>query len=297
MKKFFIMAIMAQIFVSCQKRYDLEPIDSFGVQTTKTAYAVGDTVTFLLAGNADNIVYWSGENGHNYYYRNRTYTEGNTIKLNFKSYSQYGTVDKTNIKLLVSTDFTGTYTAPNVSAATWSDISDRAIWSSGADQTPSGEISLDDFASKNKNMVVAFQFKTSAIKNSATQNRWVIRSFDLTSTNNASEVATIFNMSTAGWASFNFSASATDWTISSSQLYTGRSYTELDDDWVLTRQFNPNAAKPDLGVAIKNIAQGLSEYKAVFSKVGKYKVVFVATNANLKRQTSKLKELELTITN
>ncbi|MFT4093260.1 MAG: DUF5017 domain-containing protein [Niabella sp.] len=296
MNKYFIVIIMVLLFSSCQKRYELASLDTFDVQLEKETYTVGDTVKFLISGDPDNIVFWSGTSGHKYEYRNRTYAEGNTLSLNFKSYSQYGEADQSSLKLLVSNDFSGIYDSASILAATWNDITDRATLSSGNDQTSSGDISLDDFASSNQPIAVAFRYVTTVIKTSSTQNRWVIRSFDLNSTSTDGEVSSLATMSTAGWTSWNFAGASTNWTLSSSQLITARNFTELDDDWVITKQYNPNKVSPDQGVAIKNISENLSQYTAVYDTTGVFRVTFVATNANVKDQVSVIKEIELQIT-
>ncbi len=296
MNKIYSFIVSVAILSSCQKRYELASLDSFDVQSEKSSYSIGDTVKFSIQGNPDNIVFWSGEDGHNYAYRNRTSIEGNTILLDFNSYSQYGQPDPSTLKLLVSTDFSGTYDKDAITAATWTDISDRVTLSSGQDQTPSGTINLNDFASQNKNMVIAFRYKTTELKTSNTQNRWIIRTFNLKSVNEQGSENILATMATAGWTAFNFSGTDTFWSVTSAQLITARNFTELDDDWVVTKQFNPNAATPDQGKAIKNISNKIAEYTHIYTKAGTYKVVFVATNANVKHEDTILKEMEITIT-
>jgi hypothetical protein len=281
---------------SCTKWDEVESPDGFQVSTGQLTYAAGDTVRFKFSGNADNIVFWSGKPGQKYEYRDRTFVAGNTITLNFKSFSQSGVVDQTNIKLLVSTDFTGIYDSANIKSATWQDISNRAIWSSGADQTPSGDIDLTDFASANKDMAIAFRYVTSVVADAATQNRWVFRSFDLKSTSTDGGVTALAAMGNAGWKEWSFLDADTKWTISASQLVSNRSFTALNDDWVITKLFNPNKVAPDRGFVLKNIATALSDYEVVYADPGTYKVTVVATNANSGGHKEIIRELELTIT-
>jgi hypothetical protein len=297
MKKLLIASVILFFLASCQKTYELATPDDFSVELEKASYKVGEPVRFIINGKPENIVFWSGEAGRKYEFRKRTVVEGNAISLNFKTFAQFLTpVDQSVIKLYVSTNFSGIYDATNVRAATWEDITDKAVLSSGVDQTPSGNISLNSFAERNKNMALALVYKTTVIKPETQQNRWVIRSFDLKSTNQAGEETVLATMATAGWTAFNFSGPATNWSITSAQLLTVRNSTDLDDDWVVTKQFNPNSILPDLGEPIKNISQNLTDYTRVYTKAGVYKVSFVATNANLKESVTVVKELELTIT-
>lgn len=298
MKKLLITAGVLFFMTSCQKTYELSAPDDFSVELEKASYKVGESVRFTIKGKPENLVVWSGEAGRKYEFRTRTVVEGNAISLNFKTFAQFGLtpVDQSVIKLYVSTDFNGKYDATNVQAATWEDITSKAVLSSGADQTPSGNIDLNSFAARNKAMAIALVYKTSVIKPEAQQNRWVVRSFDLKSTNQQGEETVLANMASAGWTAFNFSGPATNWSITSAQLLTVRNSTELDDDWVVTKQFNPNSTTPDVGEPIKNISQKLTEYSRVYTRAGVYKVTFVATNANLERSATVVKEIELNIT-
>ncbi len=281
--------------VSCTKRDRVDAPDDFMAFTDKHVYRVGDTVSFRFTGGSDNIVFWSGKEGNNYDNRSRTEVEGNTLALNFKSFSQFGEVDKSIIRLLVSNDFSGVYDSASIRAATWINITDRATWSSGADQTPSGELVLDEFVKGNKSLVFAFQYKTTVVKPITLQNRWVIRSFDLNSRNPAGQETSLLTMGTAGWARFNFAGDSTNWEIFAPQIISMRNLTELDDDWILTRQVRPNAVAPDRGEAIKNISGKMPDFKAAYDEPGIYKVVFEATNASLKESKKVLRELTLII--
>ncbi len=298
MKKIIAIVILSAALVSCTKRYELASVDDFSVTLEKNTYKVGEPILFTFNGKPDNIVFWSGEPGRKYEFRERTVVQGNTIGLSFKSFAQFGPspVDQSTLKLLISTDFNGKYDSANVLAATWEDITGKAILSSGQDQTSSGNIDLSEFAAGNKNMALAFRYKTNVVKPDGAQNRWVIRSFDLKSVNEQKEETAIATMATAGWSSFNFSGPTTKWSIASAQLLTVTNPLALDDDWVITKQFNPNKTNPDKGETIKNISQNLYEYRRVYTRPGVYKVTLVATNANVKESAAAIKEMEITIT-
>ena len=71
-------------FASCNKELSIKPLD-FSVTADKASYNVGDTVHFKFAGNADFISVYSGEEGHDYQYRERTTIDGKP-QLQFNSY-------------------------------------------------------------------------------------------------------------------------------------------------------------------------------------------------------------------
>jgi hypothetical protein len=296
MNKFLLTVVLFTIvFSSCTKRDEVAVPDGFQVTTDKQVYHVGDTVHFTFTGIPENIVFWSGKPGSKYEFRKRTFAAGNRLQLNFKSYSQYGVVDQNNIKLLVSTNFSGIYDSANIKTANWQDISSRATWSNGADNTPSGDIDLTDFANANKDMAIALRYVTSVVADASTQNRWVFRSFDLKSISTDGGITAVATIANAGWKSWSFLDAATNWTISSTALVANRSITAVNDDWVITKLFSPNKVSPDEGQAIKNISSGLREYSEVYNTPGTYKVTFVATNASYKNQETVIRELELKV--
>jgi hypothetical protein len=296
MNKFlFTVVLFTIVFSSCTKRDEVAVPDGFQVTTDKQVYHAGDAVRFTFTGTPDNIVFWSGKPGSKYEFRNRTFAEGNSLQLNFKSYSQYGVVDQNNIKLLVSTDFSGIYDSANIKAANWQDISNRATWSNGADNTPSGDVDLTDFGNANKDIAIALRYVTSVVADASTQNRWVFRSFDLKSVSTDGGITALATIANAGWKSWSFLDATTNWTISSTALVANRSITALNDDWVITKLFSPNRTSPDQGKPIKNISSGLRDYSEVYDTPGTYKVTFVATNASYKNQERVIRELELKV--
>lgn len=119
--------------VSCME--DEAPSVELNVALDKQVYQVGEPVTFKLNGNPDNIVFYSGEVGHNYAYKERYHADGDLL-VKFNSWVRYGDIYH-NLKFLVSSDFSGIYDKENVEAATWIDLSDKFRFSVGDDQTPS----------------------------------------------------------------------------------------------------------------------------------------------------------------
>ncbi|HVK49756.1 MAG TPA: hypothetical protein VM488_17960, partial [Pseudobacter sp.] len=104
-----------------------------------------------------------------------------------------------------------------------------------------------------------------------------------------------------GWKAISMeNPQAAVWSITSSQLLMLGSATALDEDWVLSKTFNPNVATPDKGTPIKNITTNLTRYAPatdLYNKPGTYKVVFEATNASYQNIPERVvKELSITIT-
>jgi hypothetical protein len=289
--KYYISFAICFAIVSCSKRDRVEA-PAFDVHTSSTTYKVGDTINFEFTGDPQNIVFWSGMPGSVYEYKDRVFTTGNKLLIKFNTYQQYGIYN--NLSVLVSNDYNGTYDTTNVKKATWADITDRATLSSGADQTQSGSLDMSEFTNGNKSVTLAFRYITTTIQS---QNRWVVRTFNADNQAADGTVTSMATMATAGWKAVDFKNPAAVWSVTSAQLLLQGSATALDDDWILTKSFNPTAVSPDKGVAIKNITVNLKKYVAagVYTKPGTYKAVFEATNGSYENIERTLREVTLTI--
>ncbi|MBS0030393.1 DUF5017 domain-containing protein [Chitinophaga sp. 22321] len=295
MRNLLYLLMVVFIFISCAKEKVETP--SLEVTTASSTYKAGDTVTFNFKGNPDNITFYSGEPGHNYAFRERTSAE-NDLQINFKTYVQFGMIYK-NLQLLVSNDYNGVADTTNVRAATWKDISDRAVFSAGQDNTASGVISLKEFADPKKPAArIYVAFKYTDHKKPQGQNRWVVRTFEASNISADGVVSPLAVMSSAGWKAYDFKNPSFVWSITTAQLLMPGSNKDADDneDWVITKGFDPFYIKPDAGVALKNISTTLPAYKYSYTKPGTYKVVFDVSAVRYNGEKRATKELTLTIT-
>ena len=277
-------------FISCNKELKIDSLN-FGVTTSKTTYQVGDTVHFNFTGNPDIISFYSGTDGNDYAFKDRTMADG-ASQLQFTSYAQYGTQDST-LQLMVSNNFSGTYDSTNVVQATWSDITNRAMLSTGQDNTPSGIVDLTDFLTQKKPVYIAFRYTGDT---GSTQKTWTIKNFTLNLIKTNSKIIPVTDIASAGWKQVNILNSATVWSINATQLrIAGGNAAAENDDWVISKLLYLNNVAPDVAIPIKNITQIVSSYDYVFTQPGTYKVVFLASNATADKQESTTKEIDLTI--
>lgn len=270
-KNLFFLTLLTLLGSSCMK--EEMPPATIDVSIDSHSYRIGDTVTFRLAGKPDNIVFYSGESGRNYALRDRQYTN-NDIQVNFSTLVQWGVIYD-NLKLLVSNDFNGIYDEDNVSRATWVDVSDKFVFSEGADHVPSGTVSLKEYVSPvdTASFYIAFQY-TDTQKNQ--QNRWVVRSFNANKISPEGVLTNLATMATGGWQAVSFLNDERVWTITAAQLLMhGGIATDTDnDDWVITKGFKIRESVADMGVPIKNISSQRNEYKYVYQEAGIYTAVF-----------------------
>ena len=261
--------------VSCME--DEAPSVELNVALDKQVYQVGEPVTFKLNGNPDNIVFYSGEVGHNYAYKERYHADGDLL-VKFNSWVRYGDIYH-NLKFLVSSDFSGIYDKENVEAATWIDLSDKFRFSVGDDQTPSGEVNLKEYvgAEEDAKLFVAFRYED---EQKARQNNWIIRSITLDCVSAEGVRSNLATMSTMGWKVVDFENPAVTWNVASTSqiLIDGGANQPKNVDWVISQAFDVRKTTPDTGVALKNISTTMDEYKYVYTKPGIYEVVFETTS-------------------
>lgn len=260
---------------SCME--DEAPGVGLNVALDKQVYQVGEPVTFKLNGNPDNIVFYSGEIGHNYAYKERYRADGDLL-INFNSWVRFGDIYH-NLKFLVSSDFNGIYDKESVEAATWVDLSDKFRFSVGVDQTPSGEVNLKEYvgAEEDAKLFVAFRYED---EEKAVQNNWIIRSIALDCVSNEGIRSNLATMPTMGWKVVDFENPAVTWnTSSTSQIQiNGGANQPKNVDWIISQAFDVKKTAPDRGVALKNVSTTMDEYKYVYTKPGIYEVVFETTS-------------------
>lgn len=95
MKKYSILLLALAALTACEHPSIYEPIEFQVLLSPENTYRVGDPVTFEFTGNPDYILFYSGETGHEYQYRNRTSVDPNdiescelTLQLNARSGSE-----------------------------------------------------------------------------------------------------------------------------------------------------------------------------------------------------------------
>ncbi|MES2277269.1 MAG: DUF5017 domain-containing protein [Bacteroidota bacterium] len=279
------------LMAGCTKNVE-EP--NFDVTVAKTTFKVGEAITFDITGNPDNITFFSGESGFKYEFKNRTSAPGKPT-LQFTTLNDMGV--KNNIKLLIATDLGTPVDTNAVKLAKWTDITSKAIFSTGTDNTASGVIDLTEYAASGKPANIAFKYTD--VKSTTRQNRWVIRTFNVNNTtltdNSTYPLATLAD---AGWQAVDFKNFAAGWSITTVQLIMsgGVANSADNEDWVVTRPIDLNFVKRDIGVAIKTLSSQLSQYQYTYPVAGTYNVTFDAANVHYNGSKEQTKTFSITIT-
>ncbi|RPD42947.1 DUF5017 domain-containing protein [Chitinophaga barathri] len=295
MRKVIYTMASAVLLLACAK--EKVPVPDFQVQAESLSYKVGDSVRFTFTGSPDNLVFYSGEPGHNYEFRNRS-SAANDLQIDFKTWVRYGVIRK-NLQVLVSNDFSGIADTNSVKSATWTDLSDRATFSTGVDQTPSGVLSLKEFTRPEADSALIYvAFRYTDYKKPQGQNQWVVRTFTANNVSGDGVVSPLAVMATGGWMKVDFKNPGFGWSITTAQLLvTQAGSTEADnEDWVITKGFNPWYIKRDVGVVLKNVSTSIREYAYVYTKPGNYKVTFEGSAVRYNGEKYLTREINLTVT-
>jgi hypothetical protein len=293
MKKILILIIIVFVITSCKKE-SIVDLDAFKVTMTKTPIRVGDTAFFSIQGNPDFITFYSGERGRNYDYRERIVAENSIPQITFTTFGQgLSSQFPNSLTFMISTNYNGIST--DLKLASWTDITRRAILSTGTTGVSSGTIDLSDFR-KFDSVYIGFKYNA-GMSSTVSQPTWTIQSFNV---NNVSlPDSTVYNTRTIGilgWQTIDLSNSANVWQVSSTQLrITGGAPSNMsNEDWVIAK-VSLKAVNPDFGVPAKNIAERVNSYFYNFTKAGTYKVTFLASARRTDLNESVSRQFDITI--
>ncbi|NGF55216.1 DUF5017 domain-containing protein [Parapedobacter sp. SGR-10] len=302
LKKLLAIAIVLSTF-SCTRDELLDPV--VDVSIDKEVYSTEDSVEFHFSGYADMITFYSGEKGKEYKNRNRLELEGGDLILNMETQVLYGS-QTDNLKLYLSTDFTGEYTKEGVEKATWTDISDRLTWCVAAGgavgvRTISDYASVSDLLVSGKPVYFAFRYVGEKPPSTTpTQRTWRIYQFNIQNKFSETEIIPVTDRVNAGWTSVSISNPGGKgvWFLTHADMiyYNPESNLEAVEKWVITKRFDPNKVAPDNGKAIKKYPDNqMSSFKYNFPESGEYEVTFVFVNSNYKGIKESVKTIKVKV--
>ncbi|TKG95527.1 DUF5017 domain-containing protein [Puteibacter caeruleilacunae] len=306
-----IFALIACCY-SCEEEIDAPKGD---VILNKTTIEVGEEVEFKYAGDADLIVLYSGEKGHEYVNKDRVETEAGTPRLKFEAFNRGGTMETGIVSLLYSVDYDGagdpgtaTWTvvttsdpaAADYSEAHWGTVDNKSIGT----RNRSEEISLEGISGANT--YFAFKYECSEI--GARQKYWYM--YDL---NIVAEVEGVDNsvshydfLSNEGISVISADGNDLTWKKQTSSKYKGSfgmgesKGTSENEDWMIFSplDFSTNIVpvNPDKGITIKNINETNKTFSYKYSQPGTYTATFVVSTWDYVDNRLKQDVVEKTIT-
>lgn len=321
-----LLLLAAALLLSACSRDDVDEVN-FGVSTegNVSQIKVNENVNFLFSGSPDYITFYSGTEGNNYAYRDRTEAVLTDLRMECTVRQQYNDVNYLNQEIFhiyLSTDFSGEYTPEAMQKATWIPISGREydrlpvpIPTSAAAVETTGSTDLSRYIDINSPFYVAFlynAFGREQIPGANSGGRYINRprvdvsNLNLHKTTDDGQAVSVTNAITE-WAFrpvYASSSTNTNYQVNDNGLLfqpqkgvmdeaTGREKDEVV--WMVSRSINPCSVEPDRGTPIKSIEGYLPSYSYTYTKAGTYTATFIATNANLWDNDRQIRQLTITV--
>jgi hypothetical protein len=326
-KRYVILLCIGILVASCNK--DLEELGpsegetetptppvpmQFDVKMKETnTFKAGDTVKFILEGNANVVDFYSGTAGNDYSYRDKERFYNVLASLSFESNKTPANSNNIDCaELFYTTDFNGVYTYDNVKSADWQSLTNRFQFQSELQATSttylaSGNVDITEVFKAGKPVYFAWLTKTAAGTN---RTQFRVQNFKL-----EGAVADDSSLSGQLYSQMQFdfrwvlngaaAAQASSLpTVTSTLLTWNGIFNNLTGSYkegyavsgpIQLPQFNAGKDMPT--VIITKQKEDVLEHKYVYKEPGAYEVVFIASNTASNKQPEIIKKITITITN
>ncbi len=306
MKKISLLSLLLIGLFGCNKKEVI--VLDFDVKPEKSSYKVGEAVNFIITGNPDQVLFFSGAEGHKYAYKDRTQAQSDQITLEFATNRRYGldAQQPQSFRILASQTFGGTYTSAGVNPADWIDIT-SAFTLSGTQSTDvayvsSGVVNLTSLTSLgltlDKAKPIYFAFKYTGVTGT-TQPRWWVNKFDIKTITTDAQVLPVASIATAGWTSVKVLAtSPVSWIFGTDNILKfqgGGATVGSNQVWAISAGLSLTKVQPDTGVALKNMSTRMDAYQHTYTIAGTYTATFIASNVNIYGESKTMKEVQVNI--
>jgi hypothetical protein len=324
MKKIFYLAVVLLI-ASCNHD-TLSEVDYNIILDPENTYYAGDPVRFNIDGDVDNLLFYSGETGSQYIYRDRFVVDEDDIKsamLSLEIMGSYGEVGC--LEVWVSNTFTGLTGNGEADKKTIQEMVDGGMqgWTkipysdvaANEGKWTTTEFSLNDFMD---NMSIAFHWCPRT--HEKTQRRYWIKGFVDVEMEGAPSVSQILRdmplvkimMNDEEQPLHNPENKTGNGLMRVPQpnkntgLYTEEQHLIMQsiganqlkyalNGWVITKPRPLNNVANDKGIVIKNLQNYLHSYEYTWAKPGTYKVTFVGRNENYAGCSEIVKEFTISV--
>ncbi len=311
MKYILMLSAFAMLTTGCRKNLDRVDDVYFDVSLDAETFKVGEPVLFHFSGNPDIIIFYSGEEGNDYAYKDTDRILESEMTFSFSTSTQSGTAGAPNpsrVPLCYSADFSGEYTEEAVRAATWVDITDRFTMPTDTDISGllSGNVNVTEyFPDSETPLYFRFHYVVeaydSAVDNGRTQ--WLISATKFNGIVGES-ISTLYDFVDMDWqfvlaASFDDAGTKPDNNGSRIRFRSEFKPPITRECWAVSgpiyRMDQINNG-PDFGVGIKAMAEtSLSSYSHIYTEPGDYEIVFVAANASVYGRKEVLRKVSVRI--
>ncbi|MDE5578425.1 MAG: DUF5017 domain-containing protein [Alistipes sp.] len=282
----------------------------FWATTAGTVFKVGQPVEFALTGNPDFIVFYSGEPGNAYDYRDRDRIEKAETTLSFLTQTKAGEKGKANpshATIFYSVDFDGTYTEEALDRATWTELSDKFELPTDTEQSvPAGTLYIDNlFPEDGAPIYLLYDYHVEKYTGSNGRTQVDIMNFNINGITPAG-TTTLYNLKNAGFQ-FVFDEAYVQYNqtqepdVNTSRIMLRTDFKAAADMRIravsgpIHRPEDVNSG-PDGGVGIKAVADPtMTVYRHTYDTAGEYVVTFVAANSSVYGRREVVREMRITV--
>lgn len=314
MKKLFLLTVVLSLAWGCEHKV-VDDVDFYVLFDSNNTYYAGEKVVFNFDGNAENIIFYSGEKGSEYKYHDRYSIPAENIQsaqLSLDVVSQYGKAGA--LEIWVTDKFGGL----------WGDdpIKDREIVASLTDEKMAetwtkldytdpgsgGTVKVNhDIVGLKENFCIAFHWNPLYDGKNSQRTYKVNGEINLGVKDMGQSKMTLQNLDfTAVMMNPERDAYVTDKKNGSiilddsvySLFFKGCGASEFNyalDGWAISRPRPLNKIENDKGIAIKNTQNYMDSFEHVWNEAGTYEVVFVVTNSNYAGSYELVKKLTINI--
>ena len=333
MKRIYLFFILSAVLCACE--HDIATTADFNVLLDKSnVYKVGEPIRFNFNGDVDNILFYSGEQGSDYEYRDRysvPMEDVRSVSLNLDMIASYGSPDA--MEIYISNKFNGlkgddakadrdTLTKMYKNGMYgWT----RLEYDEGASTILTKHV-YDTLLAYKENFSLAFHWcpkswsekkdikdqlnKTDTLKYLTQRTYWVsgTLNLDIKDVVNTSmdiselEFTTVMinkEIEDAYHKNDGNGSIITNKPESATLIFQGvgaaDSLKYALDGWAISTPKPLNLVSNDKGIVIKNQQNYIHSYSYTWNEPGTYKVVFVGSNVNYSSESTMIKELTVTI--
>lgn len=317
MKTKFIYAVLAAtLATSCEQELLFDASCKVTLDKDNT-YKAGEPVIFNISGTSDGITFFSGENGHQYQYRDRTEVpleDITSIMMTSRIQPRYGKDNSLDIYFSDSYEFNLKGDDGEADRAAITAMYEGGM--QGWDKVYSEDEKLNnwnpyefDLSKYAGHFCVAFHWHSTSQGQTVTQRSyWIDASIDvsLKGVNPSSKtlkdmevISVMMNQERDAYWKNHSNGSVVFNNSAAQYVFQGCSATEFPYDfdvWVISRPIKLNSVSPDKCEIIKNITNKTDSYKYIYDKPGTYLATFVGINETIQGRSEQIKEVRVTIT-
>ena len=321
----YISVFFIALALACSCQHDLSDEAYFNVTlSSENTYVAGEPVTFNFTGDIDNILFYSGELGSEYRFKDRYTVPVEDVKgamLDLEYQALYGTAGA--MEVWISNKFTGlngndgdadrqTLKTMYPDMQGWT----RLDYAEGKSATWTEQMySLTDSLDSKQNFSLAFHWKQKAFREPDGEKKyltqrtyWVNGKITLDIDNvkpmpiDLSELTfntVMMNEEADPYMKNNGNGSIVLNSSSADIIFQGVGQKDsLDyaiDAWAISAPIDLNSVANDQGLVIKNQQNYLPSFSYTWKEPGTYSVAFVGTNSNYSDSSMILREMSVTI--